>query len=57
MHLGDSLYNEESIDNYFIIYDSIDYLYRVYARNDVTTDEIREYVIEEYKKSMQNRDK
>jgi DNA polymerase elongation subunit (family B) len=35
-------------------YDSIDYLYRVYARNDVTTDEIREYVIKEYEKSKQN---
>ena len=51
---GDRLYAEESIDNYFIIYDSIDYLYRVYARNDVTTDEIREYVIQEYEKSKQN---
>ena len=51
---GDRLYNEEKIDNYFIIYDSIDYLYRVYARNDVTTDEIREYVIKEYEKSKQN---
>lgn len=51
---GDRLYAEESIDNYFIIYDSIDYLYRVYARNDITTDEIREYVISEYEKSKQN---
>ena len=29
-------------------------LYRVYARNDITTDEIREYVISEYEKSKQN---
>ena len=51
---GDRLYNNETIDNYFIIYDSIDYRYRVYARNDITTDEIREYVIQEYEKSKQN---
>ena len=51
---GDRLYAEDKIDNYFIIYDSIDYLYRVYARNDVTTDDIRNYIIEEYEKSKQN---
>lgn len=54
---GDRLYAEESIDNYFVIYDSIDYQYRVYARNDITTDEIREYVIQEYEKSKQNNNK
>ena len=54
--LGDRLYNEESIDNYFVIYDMIDNGYRVYARNDVTTDEIRNMVIAEYEKSKQNRD-
>lgn len=56
LKFGDRLYAEEKIDNYFIIYDSVDYLYRVYARNDVTTDEIREYIIKEYEKSKQKKD-
>ena len=51
LKFGDRLYNEEKIDGYFIIYDKIDTLYKVYARNDVTTDEIRKMVIEEYEKS------
>ena len=49
LKLGDRLYNEQSIDNYFVIYDTTPY--RVYARNDVTTDEIRNLVISEYEKS------
>ena len=57
LKFGDRLYAEEKIDNYFIIYDSIDYLYRVYARNDVTTDDIRNLVIQEYEKSKKNNNK
>ena len=51
---GDRLYTEEGIDNYFIIYDTANTMYKVYARNDVTTEEIRNYVISEYEKSKQN---
>lgn len=54
LKLGDRLYNEESIDNYFIIYDTAITGYKVYARNDVTTDEIRKLVISEYEKSKKN---
>lgn len=54
LKVGDRLYNEEKIDNYFIIYDTLATTYKVYARNDITTDEIRNYVIEEYEKSKKN---
>ena len=57
LKIGDRLYQEESIDNYFVIYDKINTGYKVYARNNVTTDEIRNLVISEYEKSKQNRDK
>ena len=53
--LGDRLYNEEDIKGYFVIYDKIDTLYKVYARNDVTTDEIRKMIIDEYEKAKKAR--
>ena len=57
LKVGDRLYNEESIDNYFVIYDTAALGYKVYARNDITTDEIRQLIIDEYEKSKkQNKD-
>ena len=50
---GDRLFNKDSIDGYFVIYDTALTGYKVFARNDITTDEIRELLIEEYEKSKQ----
>ena len=47
----DRLYKEESINNYFIIYDDAETGYKVYARNNIIDDDVRELIIEEYEKS------
>ncbi len=54
---GDRLYNEEEIEGYFVIYDKIDTLYKVYARNDVASDEVRKMIIDEYEKAKEARKK
>lgn len=55
LRFGERLYNEDKIDNYFVIYDDISTGYKVYARNDITSDEIRKMVIKEYEKSKQEK--
>ena len=57
LKLGDRLYNEEKIDNYFVIYDKIDTQYKVYCRNDIVSDEVRKAIIEEYEKAKKQRQK
>ena len=47
---GDRMYKEESINNYFVVYDDMNN-YRVYARNNIVDDDVRELIIEEYEKS------
>ena len=42
---------------YFVIYDKIDTQYKVYARNDVVSDEVRKAIIEEYEKAKKQRQK
>lgn len=52
---GDRLYAEEKINGYFVIYDKIDTLYKVYARNDIVTDDVRKMIIDEYEKAKKTR--
>ena len=54
---GDRLYNEENINNYFVIYDKLDTQYKVFARNDLATDEVRKMIIKEYEKAKKERQK
>ena len=55
--LGDRLYNEENINNYFVIYDKIDTQYKVFCRNDIVSDEVRKMIIDEYEKAKKEREK
>lgn len=50
---GDKLYNKmEENENYFIIYDNTLKGYRIYARNDLYSDEKRQEIIDSYNKEI-----
>ena len=50
--ITDRLYNDMDTKNYFVIYDNINDGYKVYARNGIVSDELRNMLIEEYAKQM-----
>ena len=51
--IEDRLYYHMIFDNYFTIYDDNGFS-KVYMRNDLVDDEVRNMIIEEYKKSKEN---
>ncbi len=52
VHMSDMLYNNLEDSNYFILYENTETGYRLYARNDLFSDEERQRIIDDYNKTV-----